>query len=59
MNGVQLEVNTFKYLGATLSKDGSCTADIRTTIAKATTAVVRLDKSYRSNTIGSTIIYRL
>lgn len=45
MNGVQLEVNTFKYLGATLSKDGSCTADIRTTIAKATTAVVRLDKS--------------
>ena len=49
MNGEPLEeVSTFKYLGATLSKDGTCAAEIRIRIATATAAMVRLGRIWKS-----------
>ena len=42
MNGEPLEeVTSFKYLGATLSKDGTCRAEIHIWIATATAAMAR------------------
>ena len=38
------EVATFKYLGATLSKDGSCAAEIHIRITTATAAMARLER---------------
>ena len=50
MNGESLqEVTSFKYLGATLSKDGTCTAEIRIRIATATAAMARLSRIWKSN----------
>lgn len=43
------EVDRFKYLGAILSKDGTCTAEIRNRIASATAALARLDRMWKSN----------
>ena len=49
MNGEPLEeVNQFKYLGATLSKDGSSTAEIGIRIAQATSAMARLERVWKS-----------
>ena len=49
LNGERLkEVNNFKYLGATLSKDGTCATDIRARIAIATTVLVRLTRLWKS-----------
>lgn len=60
MNGQKLEeVDSFKYLGATLSKDGSCTAEVRIRISTATSAMARLDRIWRSNSISFTNKYRL
>ncbi|MGL4418375.1 MAG: reverse transcriptase domain-containing protein [Plesiomonas shigelloides] len=60
VNGQRLEeVNSFKYLGASLSKDGSCTAEIRIRIAAAASAMARLDRIWRSNSISFTTKYRL
>ena len=60
MNGQKLEeVCSFKYLGATLSRDGSCTAEIRIRIGTATSAMARLDRIWRSNSINFTTKYRL
>ena len=45
MNGQKLqEVTSFKYLGATLCKDGTCSAEIRIRIASATAAMARLNR---------------
>ena len=50
MNGSQLEeVETFKYLGATLQKDGTCSAEIRIRIATATAAMTKLCRVWKSN----------
>ena len=50
VNGQPLEeVTGFKYLGATLSKDGTCRAEIRIRIATATTAMARLNRVWKSN----------
>ena len=51
MNGEPLEeVSNFKYLGATLSKDGTCTAEIRIRIgAAAAAAMARLTRVWKSN----------
>ena len=45
MNGQKLEeVTSFKYLGATLCKNGTCSAKIRIRIALAMTAMARLNR---------------
>ena len=60
MNGERLEeVNSFKYLGATLTKDGSSTAEIRIRIATATAAMARLDRVWKSSNISFPTKYRL
>lgn len=44
MDGEPLEkVSSFKYLGASLSKDGSCNVEISTGTASATAAMARLE----------------
>ena len=49
MNGQQLEeVVAFKYLGATLTKDGLSTAEIKIRLAIATASVVKLNKIWSS-----------
>ena len=56
MNGEELEeVNQFKYLGATLKKDGSSEGEIRIRIATATSAIVRLCKIFTSKKINFTL----
>ena len=50
INGEPLgEVSSFKYLGATLSEDGTCTAEIRIRIVTATAAMARLSRVWKSN----------
>ena len=49
MNGELLEeVNSFKYLGATLTKDGTSLAEIRIHIATATVATAKLKHIWKS-----------
>ncbi|KAH3804941.1 hypothetical protein DPMN_133234 [Dreissena polymorpha] len=44
-NGEKLdEVTSFKYLGATLSRDGTSTAEVRLRIATANAAIARLKR---------------
>ena len=60
MNGEEMEeVNQFKYLGATLKKNGSSEGEIRIRIATATSAIVRLDKIWTSKMINFTLKYNL
>ena len=50
MNGESLEeVSNFKYLGATLAKDGTSTTEIRKRIATATAAMAKLTRVWKSN----------
>ena len=50
MNGEPLEeVSSFKYLGATLTEDGTCTAEIRMRIVTATAAMARLSRVRKSD----------
>ena len=44
MHGQNLEeVTRFKYLGATLCKDGTCSAEVRGRIASVMTAMAKLN----------------
>ena len=53
MNGQKLEEPTsFKYLGATLCKNGTCSVEVRIRIASAMAAMVKLNRIWRSNTIS-------
>ena len=53
MNGKQLEeVNAFKYLGATMTKDGRSTVEIKTRIAIATSTMTKLDKIWKNKYIS-------
>ena len=53
INGQKLEeMASFKYLGATLCKDGTCSAKVRTRVASAMAAVARLNRIWRCNTIS-------
>ena len=46
MTGQELgEVTSFKYLGATLCKDGTCSAEVRIMIASAMAAMVNFKTS--------------
>ena len=50
MDGEELEeVSSFKYLGATLTKDGTCKTEICIGIASATVAMARLTRVWKSN----------
>ena len=50
MNGEPLEeVNSFKYLGATLTKDGTSTSEVRIRIGMASSAMTSLERIWKSN----------
>ena len=60
MNSQKLEkVTGFKYLGATLCKDGTCSTEVRIRIASAMAAMARLNRIWRCNIIGSASKLRL
>ena len=46
------EVTSFKYLRATLCKDGTCSAKIHLKVASAMAAMTRLNRIWQSNTIS-------
>merc|ERR1712121_129522 len=53
MSGEQLEeVDSFKYLGATLTKDSRSTSEIKTRLAMATAAMSKLNRFWKSKTIS-------
>ena len=53
MSGEQLEeVDAFKYLGATLTKDGRSTSEIKTRLAMATAAMAKLNRFWKSRSIS-------
>ena len=53
MNGQQLEVvDAFKYLGATLTKDGRSTTEIKIRLALATSAMSKLSRIFKSKEIS-------
>ena len=57
MNGQKLEeVTSFKYLGATLCKDGKCSAQICIRIASA---MARLNRIWRFSTISFASKFKL
>ena len=53
------EVNSFCYLGAIMSKDGTCETDIRIRIALATSAMIRLYVIWNSIHIHFKLKYNL
>ena len=60
MNDQKLEeVTSFKYLGAILCKDGTCSAEVRIKIASAMAAMARLNRIWRSNTISFPTKFKL
>ena len=53
MNGQNLEeVTSFRYLGATLYKDGTRSAEVRIRIASPVAVIARLNRIGRCNTIS-------
>ena len=53
MNGeILVEVDKFKYLGATITKDGTSEAEIRIILATSTSALIRLKTIWKSTKIG-------
>ena len=53
MNDQKLEeVTSFKYLGAILCKDGTCSAEVRIKIASAMAAMARLNRIWQCNIIS-------
>ena len=60
MNGQKLEeVTSLKYLGATLCKDGTCSAEICIRIASAMAAMARLNGIWHCNTISFNSKFKL
>ena len=53
------EVTSFKYLGAPLCMDGTCSAEICIKIASAMSAVARLNRIWESNTISFASKFKL
>ena len=54
MNGQKLQMTSFKYLRATLCKDGICSVEISIRIASAMAAMARVNGIWRYNTISFT-----
>ena len=53
MNGQKLEeVDSFRYLGALITKDGSCRKDILARIAQAMAAMSKLDEIWKCNRLS-------
>ena len=60
MNGQKLvEVTSFKYLGATLCKDGTCLAEGSIRIASVMRAMARLNRLLQCNTISFASTFKL
>ena len=60
MNRQKLEeVTSFKYLGAILCKDGTCSAEVRIKIASAMAAMARLNRIWRCSTISFASKFKL
>ena len=60
MNGQKLEqVTGFKYQGATLCKDGTCSVEIHIRIDSAMATMARLERICRSNIISSASEFEL
>ena len=57
--GCKLEVEKFKYLGATLTKNGTCDQEVRIRLAQATSAMVRLTTIWKSTHIRFKLKYNL
>ena len=57
MNGQKLEKeSSFKYLGATLCKDGTCSAEV---CIRVTSAMARLNRIWQCNTTSFTCKFKL
>ena len=53
MNDQKLEeVTSLRYMGAALCKDGTCSAEVCSRIASAVSALARLNRIWRFNTIS-------
>ena len=53
MNGQRLEeVTSFKYLGATLCRNDTCSAEVRIRIASAMASMATLNRIWQCNTIS-------
>lgn len=60
LNGQRLEeVENFKYLGSTVTKDGSSTKEIKTRLGIASSARTRLNNIWKSNVISLPIKIKL
>ena len=60
MNGETLEeVDAFKYLGSTMTKDGRSDKEISIRLAQATSAMSKLNKVWRSSSISFPVKIRL
>ena len=60
MNGMKLqEVTSFEYLGTTLYKDGTCSAEVHIRIASAVAAMARLNRIRRCNTASLASKFKL
>ena len=60
INGQNLEeVISFHYLGATLCKDGTCSAEVRIRIALAVATMARLNRIWQCTTINFACKFKL
>ena len=60
MTGQKLgEVISFKYIGATLCRNDTCSAEIRIRIASAMAAMARLNRIWQCNTISFASNFKL
>ncbi|KAL8563219.1 hypothetical protein ACOMHN_034743 [Nucella lapillus] len=60
MNGQKLEeMDSFKYLVSTITKDGSVTKEIRTRMSLVPSAMTKLDTIWKSSTISLPVKIRL
>ena len=60
MNGQKLEeVTSFKYLGATLCRNDTCSAEVRIRIASAMASMATLNRIWQCNTISFASKFKL
>ena len=52
-------MTSFKYLGATLCKDDTCSAEVRIRIASTMAMMVRLNKTWHCSRISFTSKFKL